>query len=142
VDAPRSLLSCCNKASSSPSSWFTASDDSLRWRWDARRYPAIATTTDTNATNSNVQTSWSVPLLYSMQYRLGVSQVREKVTVCLLLLFPKERGEREKRIDRNETNERNKELSGYDRSYGSAAWAVSRDARSLVCRPWSVVLVH
>ena len=52
----------------------------LLWSCDARRYPTIATTTDNNAMYSNVPTSWSDPLLYWIQYRLGVSHFNANVT--------------------------------------------------------------
>lgn len=44
-------------------------------------YPPMAAATDTKAMASKVKTSCKVPLLYSIQYLLGVSQVRENVTV-------------------------------------------------------------
>lgn len=53
---------------------------SLLYRADARRYPTMARIADTVTINSNVNTSWRVPFLYSTQYRLGVSQSRLNVT--------------------------------------------------------------
>jgi hypothetical protein len=59
----------------------------------------MATTTETNAMDSKVQTSWRVPLLYSMQYLLCVSHVRAKVTVEYTREFTNSQMERKRRED-------------------------------------------
>jgi hypothetical protein len=78
---PECSLNSIALSSPVPFSLFRSSSRSFLWMAEARMYPKIAKIAETTTTNSKVNTSCRVPLLYSIQYRLGVSHRKLNVTV-------------------------------------------------------------